>query len=221
LINMTSTDTGTQTVRRRWVSGLIAAASLGVAVAVLTSVESASGSRVAHGGARATKARAGGAFPSLEPSRAPRGWTSATIASGAATLFYPANWKPIPGDKGTVTASLRDSEGRYLGYLNVTPRQGAEQLAGWAAFRTRRNAEEGDKHVRIVAAGENVRFAKARGSCVIDDYLSKVGSNPYRELACIVTGARHTSVFVGAALMGAWPTLGHVLERAGSALIER
>jgi hypothetical protein len=206
---------------RRWVSSLIAVASLGVVVAVLTTVESASGSRVAQGGARATKARAGGTFSSLLPSRAPRGWTSATIASGGATLFYPANWKPIPGDKGTVSASLRDSEGRYLGYLNVTPRQGAEQLAGWAAFRTRRNAEEGDTHVRILAAGENLRFTKARGSCVIDDYLSKVGSNPYRELACIVTGARDTNVFVGAALTADWPRLGYVVERAASALIER
>ena len=74
---------------------------------------------------------------------------------------------------------------------------------------------------RIAQEFEHLRFAKARGSCVIDDYLSKVGSNPYRELACIVTGARDTNVFVGAALTADWPRLGHVVERAASALIER
>jgi hypothetical protein len=109
----------------------------------------------------------------------------------------------------------------YLGYLNVTPRQGAEQLHGWAAFRLDRNREEGDGHVTKVAAAEGLRFHNANGSCVIDDYLSRVGSHPYREIACIVAGHRHTDVFIGAALRSDWLTVRPTLERAASSLIQR
>jgi hypothetical protein len=152
----------------------------------------------------------------------PKGWSRATIASGAATLAYPSTWKAIPGDKGTVSFAIRDRAGRYLGYLNVTPRQGAERLAGWAAFRTARNAADGDRHVRTRSAAEDVRFAGgARGSCVTDEYLSRVGANPYRELACIVSGRHATSVFVGAVLTPRWRTLGPIVERSAALLIER
>jgi hypothetical protein len=120
-----------------------------------------------------------------------------------------------------VTAALRDSAGVYQGYLNVTPRQGTEGLQGWASFRTRRNSEEGDKHVRELAAAEDLRFREARGSCVIDAYVSSVGSHPYREIACIVAGRHSISVFVGAALRQDWATLGRILERAASDFLER
>jgi hypothetical protein len=151
----------------------------------------------------------------------PAGWVSATTASRSATLFYPAGWKPISGDRGTVSVARRDSLGRYLAYLNVTPRQGAERLRGWAAFRTTRNRGEGDHGVREVAAAENLRFFQARGSCVIDDYRSRVGANPYRELACIVAGRGHTDVFVGATLRREWNRLSPTVLGAASALTER
>jgi len=149
------------------------------------------------------------------------GWSHATISSGAATLAYPSSWKAIPGDKGTVTFSLRDREGRYLGYLNLTPRQGSEQLAGWAAFRAARNREEGDKDVRVLRSMENVQVGNGRRSCVVDEYLSRFGSHPYRELACIVAGPRATSVFVGATLVPEWSKLGPLVERSAAMLIER
>jgi hypothetical protein len=82
------------------------------------------------------------------------GWLETTTATSQATLFYPPAWRPIPGDKGTVTVSLRNRNGLYAGYLNVTPRQGAEQRQGWAAFRTNGNHEDGDGHVTQVAAAE-------------------------------------------------------------------
>jgi hypothetical protein len=151
----------------------------------------------------------------------PGHWPSATISSGAATLAYPPGWRRIPGDTGTVTAALRDHAGRYLGYLNVTPRQGAERLAGWAAFRIARNREEGDKRVRMLAASQGVRFIAARGSCVVDQYQSRVGQHRYRELACIVSGRAHTSVFVGAALVSSWSAIGPILTRAASVFLER
>jgi len=151
----------------------------------------------------------------------PTGWSRAGISSGAATLAYPSGWKAIPGDRGTVSFAIRDRGGRYLGYINLTPRQGAEQLAGWGAFRRRRNAEEGDKQVRELSSSENVPFIHARGSCILDDYLSRVGSHPYRELACIVAGRHSTSVFVGAALVEDWSKLGPVLKHAAATLLER
>ena len=206
----------------RWVSAIAAVALLGASVAALTSTAgSSSASRASGRGTRTAEARVAAAFSWLVPAPAPKAWSSATIASGGATLFYPSNWKPIPGDRGTVTASLRDSQGRYRGYLNITPRQGAEQLAGWAAFRTRRNTQEGDQQTRALAAAEGLRFTHAHGSCVIDDYLSRVGSHPYREVACIVAGSRYTNVFIGATLVRDWPRLGPVIERAASAVAER
>ena len=117
--------------------------------------------------------------------------------------------------------SLRSDKGLYVGYLNVTPRQGGERLHGWGAFRLNRNREEGDLHVTQVAAAEGLRFRHARGSCVIDDYLSRVGSHPYREIACIVTGRRHTDVFIAAALQGNWRMVSGTLEHAASSLIQR
>ena len=196
--------------------GLFGAAVAGVAI----SPAGVSGSRAPHTGT-GTGALAGGSLSRLRPGPAPTAWRRATIASGAATISYPRGWKPIPGDDGTVSFALRDRRGSYLGYLNVTPRQGAERLAGWAAFRTRRNAEDDDTAVRALASAERVRFSGAHGSCVIDDYVSRVGSNAYRELACIVAGRRGTTVFVGATLVSDWPTLGPVVERAASSLIER
>jgi hypothetical protein len=207
---------------RRRVGIVTAVALLGTGVASLSSIAlSSAGSRVTDSGARTAEAQLAGAFSWLRAVPAPKKWTTATIASGGATLSYPSSWKPIPGDRGTVTAALRDSRGLYRGYLNVTPRQGAEQLAGWATFRTERNAQDGDRQTRVVAAAENLRVGSVRGSCVVDDYLSRVGSHPYRELACIFTGSRYTNVFVGATLVRDWPTLGRVVERAASAFTER
>jgi hypothetical protein len=152
---------------------------------------------------------------------ASRAWRHATISSGAATLAYPPGWKAIPGDRGTVSFATRGRGGLYRGYLNATPRQGAEPIAGWGVFRTRRNSEDGDRRVRTLSTSENVPFIDARGSCVLDDYLSRVGSHPYRELACIVVGRRSTSVFVGAALVADWPRLGPVVEHAAATFVER
>jgi hypothetical protein len=120
-----------------------------------------------------------------------------------------------------VSVARRNAAGLYLGYLNVTPREDAERLKGWAVFRTTRNRDDGDTAVRQVAAAEGLRVAGSRASCVIDDYTSRVGSHGYRELACIVAGRRFSDVFVGATLRSQWPTYGAVIERAASALIER
>ena len=76
-------------------------------------------------------------FSWLRPSAAPAGWRVARIATGA-LLHYPPGWRPAPGDAGTATAVLLDPGHHISGYLNVTPRQGAEGLG--AAFQGRRCA---------------------------------------------------------------------------------
>jgi hypothetical protein len=70
-------------------------------------------------------------------------------------------------------------------------------------------------------AAEGLRLRKARGSCVIVDYLSGAGSHPYREVACIVTGRSHTDLFIAAAFQGNWQIVSGTLERAASSLIQR
>jgi hypothetical protein len=207
-------------VTRVWVIGVAAMVLALAAVAALLAAGS-SGQGVGSGDTGHPRTRHAVTFSWLRPAAAPRGWLQTTTATSHATLFYPSAWRPIPGDTGTVTVSLRDHAGLYAGYLNVTPRQGAEQLHGWAAFRTNRNREDGDGHVRQVAAAEGLRFRNALGSCVIDDYLSKVGSHPYREIACIVRGHGHTNVFIGAALRRDWQVLGGILEGAASSLLQR
>jgi hypothetical protein len=205
----------------RYKTALAAVMLLGAMVLALTTAFGFSGSRAPGGGARTSGVGPGAALSWLQPATAPATWASATIASGGATLFYPTGWRPIPGDSGTVTEALRDSRGVYHGYLNATPRQGAEQLRGWTAFRTGRNRDEGDTRVHAIAAAEDVSFGDARASCVIDDYRSRVGSHPYREVACLIAGDRYTNVFVGAALVSDWPRLGGLIERAATALRER
>jgi hypothetical protein len=74
--------------------------------------------------------------------------------------------------------------------------------------------------VRQLAAAEGLRFRDASGSCVVDDYLSRVGGNAYREIACLVSGHRDADVFIGAALKRDWPALSVILERAASAFVQ-
>jgi hypothetical protein len=53
---------------------------------------------------------------------------------------------------------------------------------------------------------------------VIDTYTSSTGRS-YREVACIVAGARATTVVVGAAPPAQWSRQGPALERAISSFL--
>jgi hypothetical protein len=156
------------------------------------------------------------AFAWLAPTVAPGGWRSTRIAGGA-TLSYPRSWKIVHGDRGTATAALLDSNGRYLGYLNLTPRQGSERQTNWSAFRPHHNAEEGERNVTLQASASGLRFASGRGACVQDAYTTVAGTR-YEEIACLVAGADGESVIVGAAPSQDWPTQASTIERAISAL---
>lgn len=155
-------------------------------------------------------------FAWLQPAPAPTGWPAARIPAGA-VMPYPVGWRRIHGDAGTATAVLQDPEDHFLGYLNLTPRQGTEALGSWAAFRTAHNAEEGDRAVRTLAAATGLRFRTGRGSCVRDAYTTSTGHR-YIELACLVQGPRAASVIVGAAPPATWARTAPLIERAISAL---
>jgi hypothetical protein len=158
------------------------------------------------------------AFGWLRPSPPPRAWRESRLPDGSAQLAYPVGWRAIRSDPGTATAALRSPSGEIRGYLNATPRQGAETLANWGSFRPAHNRDEGDVDVAAVASATNLHFRNGRGSCVIDTYTSSTGHG-YREIACIVTGASATTVIVGAAPPEDWPGQGPAIERAISSFL--
>ncbi len=183
---------------------------LGLALTALTAL-----ALTACGGASHHQSRAAGpsgAFSWLRPAASPAGWTIARLPSGKAALAYPPGWRAIKTDPGTVSAAIPGRGGHIRGYLNATPESGAETLANWASFRPAHNQDEGDSAVRTLASARGLRFSAGSGSCVIDAY--KTVSDRYREIACLVRGARATTVVVGAAEPAAWPVLAPQLERA-------
>jgi hypothetical protein len=154
---------------------------------------------------------AASAFTWLRPEARPRGWSVAVTRSGA-TLAYPPGWREIQTDRGTVSAAPAGPRGVFAGYLNATPRGGDETLANWSRFRVAHVAAEGARRVRLAAAATGLHFPFGRGSCVIDSYLTP--KTRFREIACIVAGARATTVVIAAAPAADWDHKAAVLERA-------
>jgi hypothetical protein len=191
-----------------------AAVILAVIAAAATGVGNANNSR---GGAPAAAGQAR-AFAWLRPLPAPAAWRTSRLPDGTAQLSFPLRWRSIRSDPGTVSAALRSGKGRIRGYLNATPQQGAETLSNWSSFRVDHNRDEGDVDVKLVASAMSLRFPGARGSCVVDDYRSSSGRS-YREIACIVAGARATTVVVGAAPPTQWPQQAPAIERAISSFL--
>jgi hypothetical protein len=153
-----------------------------------------------------------GAFSWLRAQAPPGDWRVTRITSGA-ELAYPPGWHPQHGDRGTATVALVSSDGRYLGYLNLTPRQGPETLTNWASFRIHHNGEEGDRGVRRLASATGLHFLQGHGSCVKDTYTT-IERSRYIEIACLVSGTRGESVIVAAAPPSAWPAESRTIERA-------
>lgn len=136
-------------------------------------------------------------------------------------LAYPASMHLVSGDAGTVSAARISSSGLYLLYLNVTPRQGAENLRNWVEFRLDHQREEETPAVRELAAQTGVRFLGGTGSCVTDAYVTKVHSNHYTEIACFVRGRTSATVIVAAAPTADWASAAPVLRRAVAGYVVR
>jgi hypothetical protein len=160
--------------------------------------------------------RASGPFAWLKPAAPPASWSVVRTHDGA-TLAYPPRWAPIKTDPGTASVALLGVGGRIDGFLNATPRQGAETLSDWSRLRPRHNESEGDRNVRLVAVTTDGRFRSGRGACVIDSYTTSKAT--YREVACLVSGPRSSAVVVAAAPIGMWDQRAATLERAVSSFM--
>jgi hypothetical protein len=156
-------------------------------------------------------------FTALRAGAPPATWGVARIPTGGA-LFYPPGWRLARGDVGTATAIRLGARHRIVGYLNLTPRQSTETLADWASFRVSHNVAEGNRDVKLEGVAYGVRFRTGSGTCVRDSYTTSSHAR-FIELACLVRGARATSVIVGAAAPQAWTLTAPLLYRAISALI--
>jgi hypothetical protein len=178
----------------------------------VTAVVVALAGAVALTGASAA-ARASGAFAWLHPASPPAGWNLARTPGGAA-LAYPPGWTPIKTDPGTASVALLAADGWIEAYLNATPRMGAETLNNWPQFRAQHNRAEGQRDVRLLAAIRDASFRSGRGACVIDSYTTSKTS--YREIACLVSGARSSAVVVAAAPSALFDRQAATLQRAVS-----
>jgi hypothetical protein len=119
-------------------------------------------------------------------------------------LSYPPSLHPIEGDKGTVSAARLGPGGAFQLYLNATPRQGAETLAHWAAFRLKFLRADNATTAHVDTAARGIRFRGGTGSCVIDTYTTRTGAHHFQEIACLVQGRTSASVIVAATPAAAW-----------------
>jgi hypothetical protein len=182
-----------------------AAAGVAVVSAALAGCQSAAPT----GGARLVPP-----VPAIVARAAPASWHLASLPNGTAVLAFPPAMRSIAGDNGEVSAAELSRSGAYLLYLNSTPRQGGETLSNWPAFRVRHQREEDATAVRMLAVSHGVRFLGGTGTCVIDAYVTRVHSNSYTEIACLVQGRTGTSVIVGAAPSSGWTNVSGLLLRA-------
>jgi len=159
----------------------------------------------------------GRAFPALVPAAAPAGWPHLTLPNGTAVLSYPPSLRPTAGDSDAVSAAQVSPRGAFQLYLNATPRQGDEQLRGWAAFRLRLLTADDAASARELAAAQGVTFRGGTGSCVIDTYVTRIGAHHYQEIACLVQGRASASVIVAAAPAATWAQASPLLLRAVAA----
>jgi hypothetical protein len=159
----------------------------------------------------------GRAFPALAPAAAPAGWPHRTLPDGTAVLSYPPSLRPVSGDADAVSAAQVSPGGAFQLYLNATPRQGDEQPRGWAAFRLRLLTADDAASARELAAAQGVTFRGGTGSCVIDQYVTRIGAHRYQEIACLVQGRASASVIVAAAPAATWAQASPLLLRAVAA----
>jgi hypothetical protein len=164
---------------------------------------------------------AGRAFRPLHPVAAPAGWPHLTLPDGAAVLSYPPSLHRIAGDTDAASAGRLSPGGAFQLYLNATPRQGTERLQDWAASRVKLLRSDDAAWAHQDAAAQGIQFRGGTGSCVIDDYLARIGAHHYEEIACLVQGRTSASVIVAAAPAAAWAQARPLLFRAVAAYVVR
>jgi hypothetical protein len=208
----------------RLVIGIVSAVLLvAVAAEIGWAVRPASKARAAHATnaitahSESASSATLGSFGWLASTTPPATWARLTVPSGLGTLSSPPGFRTVAGDPGTLSVALRNSAGTYLGYINVTPRQGPETLQDWAAFRITHLRGDDAVSVHEDAAVQSVRTAAAVRSCVIDDYVTTVGHHHFHEVACYVMKGSLGSVVVVATPSGDPAHVWTQLERAVAA----
>jgi hypothetical protein len=136
-------------------------------------------------------------------------------SSGTSLLWYPRWLHQISGDPWSVTVVLRDRRGRDLVLMNAGPKTGSATMRTFPALRIDHLHEERERDLHEEAVTYNRSFRDGRkGSCVMDDYVTRLAPNHYREIACYVQGRTTASVIVAAVLVRDWSKYGPVVERA-------
>jgi hypothetical protein len=154
-------------------------------------------------------------FAWFSATAAPASWHRDRLPGGAGVLAAPPQFRRLPADPGTLTRGLqRAGDSRFVPavYLNATPQQGEESLADWAHFRLAHLTDDDASSARLQATARGLRFHGGTGSCVLDDYVTKVQAHHFREVACFVQGPHGGRVVVAATLTRNWPTYSTVVE---------
>lgn len=151
----------------------------------------------------------------------PSAWLNLELPGQQAVLSYPPTAHRIEADPGAVAAATVTPVGDFVAYLNATPKQGDESLGNWSRFRIDHLTDESARSVTLTAAATGLAFRGGTGSCVQDDYTTRVGSHHYREIACLVSGAHGDSVIVAATLAADWPREHVLLEQAVDSYVTR
>ena len=209
-----ATGTSSSTARKLLIAtgALLALASVAMILVALNGSSPGAGRARAVGRARPSAATPHRDFSWLRPAPAPSGWRIARLRSGSGALAYPPGWQSIRSDPGTASAAVTDRRGTIVSYLNATPKSGGETLANWSRFRPNHVAEEGAHDVRLLDSATGLSFRTGIGSCVIDSYSTSRAR--YEEIACLVAGARASTVIVGATEPGAWSARAPAIKRA-------
>ena len=156
-------------------------------------------------------------FEWLVPTPAPAGWKHVKMLTGAAVFSYPPFLQPAKSGFGAITALHKDAQGRSLVYVNATPGQADEKLATWPAYRLAVLRSTTSKWAHEHGRAVDVPFNGGAGSCVLDDYLTRVGAHHYEEIACYVEGAHGGSVVVATTDASTWPKEKRLLEQVVAA----
>jgi len=136
------------------------------------------------------------------------------LPGGAAVLAYPPSAVPVQSDPGTVAAETAGTDGQPVLYLNATPQQGSETPANWRSFRLAHLRGEHAAGATLDASAAGLAFRGGTGSCVLDDYVTRIGTHHYREIACLVAGAHGGTVIVAATPADRWNSERGILEQA-------
>ena len=161
----------------------------------------------------ATTPSASAPFPWFRAGPAPEGWTTMELPDGSAVLSIPPGATATESDAGSVSAVLTSPDGGLLMYLNATPQQGEESQANWPTFRLNHLTGENAASAIRISSRTAMMFRGGSGTCVADRYVTRIGTHQYREMACLVEGARGGSVLVVATPAEFWDRYTPLLEQ--------